>query len=119
MLLANLVSINSNLVIFSSFFGFTFVTFFPGYCLIKLIFPEGKLDTVELAVLSVALSFSIAGISGLFLGVSPVGINIQSITYALSSIVIFLAILVFLKKSNLLNINLRKSHMASSTKLNA
>ncbi len=110
---------DSVLVVFSGFFGFTFVAFVPGYCLISFIFPEGKLDVVETAVLSVALSFSIAGISGLFLGLSPIGINISSITYALSSIVVILAVLAFLKKMNLLNINLRKLSIKSNAKVSA
>ena len=62
-------SILSGLTIF---FGYTFVAFVPGYCLVSFLFSEGKLDIIEKAVLSVALSFSIAGISGLFLGLSSV-----------------------------------------------
>ncbi len=108
LILAHFTPSNSMFVVFSGFFGFTFVAFIPGYCLINLIFPEGKLDIVEILILSVALSFSIAGISGLFLGLSPIGININSITITLSSIVIFLAVLVFLKRMNLLNMHLRK-----------
>jgi len=106
------------LVVFSGFFGFTFVAFVPGYCLINLIFPEGKLDIVEAAVLSVALSFSIAGITGLFLGLSPIGITVTSITLTLSGIVITLSFLVFLKKSNLLNLNLRKLSLRNPTQVN-
>ncbi len=105
------------LVILSSFFGFAFVAFIPGYCLTSLIFPEGKLDPVEIVVLSVALSFSIAGISGLFLGLSPIGINVVSITLALSSIVVILSILVFLKKMNLLNLHRRKLQVNTLAKV--
>jgi len=60
------------------------------------------------AVLAVALSFSIAGISGLFLGLSPIGINVTSITEALSGIVIVLAILTFLRKTGLIKLQMRK-----------
>jgi uncharacterized membrane protein len=108
----------SELVAFSGFFGFIFVAFVPGYCLISLIFPEGKLDVVETAVLSVALSFSIAGISGLFLGLSPIGITVTSITLTLSGIVFALAVLAFLKKSNILYLNLRKLSLRSPTQVN-
>lgn len=83
---------------FTVFFGFTFVAVLPGYCLISLLFQEGKLDLAEKAVLSVALSFSIAGISGLFLGLSPIGITVSSITVSLSGIVLILAFLAFLRK---------------------
>ena len=88
--------------VFTYFFGFTFVAVVPGYCLINLLFQEGKLDLAEKVVLSVALSFSIAGISGLFLGLSPIGITVNSITYSLSGIVLVLALLAFLRKMGLL-----------------
>jgi uncharacterized membrane protein len=79
-------------------FGFTFVAVVPGYCLVSLLFQEGKLDVVEKAVLSVALSFSIAGLSGLFLGLSPIGITPSSLTISLSAIVLVLAFLAFIRK---------------------
>ena len=79
-------------------FVFVFITVAPGYCLVSLLFQEGKLDLVEKAVLSVALSFSIAGLSGLFLGLSPIGMTTASLTISLSSIVVVLAFLAFLRK---------------------
>lgn len=80
-------------------FGFVFVAFLPGYCLVKILFlNKNKLDVVEEVVLSVALSFSIAGLSGLFLGLSPIGINFSSITVSLGVIVIVLAVVAFLRK---------------------
>ena len=87
--------------VFTGVFGFIFVAVVPGYCLVSLLFREGKLDLVEKAVLSVALSFSIAGISGLFLGLSPVGITTTSLTISLSSIVLVLAFLAFIRKRKL------------------
>ncbi len=104
-----LIPADSALVVFTYFFGFTFVAFVPGYCFVSLFFQEGKLDLIEKAVLSVALSFSIAGVSGLFLGLSPIGITAQSITVSLSGIVVVLAFLALLRKMNLL----RKLHMRS------
>jgi uncharacterized membrane protein len=97
-----LIPNDSPLIVFTYFFGFTFVAAVPGYCLISLLFQEGKLDLVETAVLSVALSFSIAAISGLFLGLSPIRITVQSITFSLSGIVFGLALLTFLKKMGML-----------------
>ena len=79
-------------------FGFIFIAVVPGYCLASFLFQEGKLDLVEKAVLSVALSFSIAGLSGLFLGLSPIGMTTASLTLSLSSIVLILAFLAFLRK---------------------
>lgn len=84
--------------VFTVVFGFIFVAIAPGYCLVSLLFQEGKLDLVEKAVLSVALSFSIAGVSGLFLGLSPIGMTTASLTISLSSIVVVLAFLAFLRK---------------------
>lgn len=82
-------------------FGFTFVAVIPGYCLVSVLFQEGKLDLVEKTVLSVALSFSIVGVSGLFLGLSPIGMTTSSLTISLSSIVVVLAFLAFLRKRKL------------------
>ena len=80
------------------FFGFTFVAFLPGYCLINAIFKEEKLKPIENVVLSVALSFSLVGVLGLFLGLSPIGINVNSIIITLSGLVFILAIIGFLRK---------------------
>ena len=49
-------------------------------------------------MLSVALSFGLAGLAGLFLGLSPVGINFASITVSLNAIVLILAAVAFIRK---------------------
>jgi uncharacterized membrane protein len=85
-------------------FGFTFVALLPGYCLVSFLFEDGKLDIVEQGVLSVALSFAIAGISGLFLGLSAIGITAASVTNTLCIIVLLLGTLAFLRKINVVNI---------------
>ena len=80
-------------------FGFIFVAFLPGYCLVSILFARGnKLDLIEEIVLSVALSFGIVGLAGLFLGLSPIGINFTSITVSLSVIVLVLAGVAFIRK---------------------
>ena len=81
-------------------FGFVFVTIVPGYCLVNVLFAtrENKLDRVEEIVLSVALSFGIVGLSGLFLGLSPVGINFNSIRVSLAAIVLALASVAYVRK---------------------
>lgn len=96
-----LIPSNSPFSVFTYLFGFVFVAVVPGYCLVSILFQEGKLDLVEKAVLSVALSFSIVGISGLFLGLSPIGITVPSIIVSLTSIVVVLAFLAFLRKRSL------------------
>jgi uncharacterized membrane protein len=92
---------NSPFSVLTSIFGFIFVAVVPGYCLVNLLFKEGKLDIVEKAVLSVALSFSIAGMSGLFLGLSPIGMTTASLTISLSIIVVVLAFLTLIRKRKL------------------
>ncbi len=88
--------------------GYIFVAFVPGYCLINFLFAEGRLDFAEILVLSVALSFSIAGISGLFLGLSPIGINVTSVVETLGPLTIFLAVLALLRKLGLIKLPTRK-----------
>ena len=83
-------------------FGTTFVAVLPGYCLVSFLFEPGKLDFIEQTVLSVALSFSIAGISGLFLGLSPIGITPASVINTLGIIELLLAVLAFLRKINVI-----------------
>jgi uncharacterized membrane protein len=79
-------------------FGFIFVAFLPGYCLVSILFTrENKLDPIEELVLSVALSFGIVGLAGLFLGLSPIGINFTSTTVSLSVIVLVLAVVAFMR----------------------
>jgi len=82
-------------------FGFVFVTIVPGYCLVSVLFAtkENKLDRVEEVVLSVALSFGIAGLVGLFLGLSPIGMDFTSITISLNAIVLGLAVVAFVRKN--------------------
>lgn len=95
---------DSEFSVFTSFFGFVFVSVLPGYCLVNLLFRDGKLDLIEKAVLSVALSFSIAGMSGLFLGLSPIGMTTASLTTSLSIIVLVVAFFAFLRKTKLVRI---------------
>ena len=93
---------DSPLVVFRWVFGFIFVAFLPGYCLVNALFvKKDKLDLIEETVLSVALSFGLAGLAGLFLGLSPIGINFASITVSLNAIVIIFALVAFLRKRNI------------------
>jgi uncharacterized membrane protein len=108
---------NSLLSVFRSIFAFIFVAFVPGYCLVSLLFQEGKLDFAEKVVLSVALSFALAGISGLFIGLSPIGFDSSPITITLCGIVAVLAVLTFLRKLGHLNPHLRRFHAKNQTKV--
>ncbi len=80
--------------------GFGFIVFLPGYCLVNILFlGKNSIDIIENLVLSVALSFGLAGLVGLFLGLSPIGINFSSITISLSALVLVLAVIAFVRKS--------------------
>src|SRR4030042_2660911 len=96
------IAVDSPLFVFRFVFSFIFVAFVPGYCLVSALFLKGnKLDLIEETWLSVALSFGIAGIAGLFLGLSPIGISVTSITVSLSAIVLVLAAVAFIRKRRL------------------
>jgi uncharacterized membrane protein len=80
--------------------GFVFIVFLPGYCLVNLLFlGKNRLDLIESLVLSVALSFGLTGLIGLFLGLSPIGINFASITVSLGVVVLALAVIGYVRKS--------------------
>ncbi len=80
-------------------FAFIFVAFLPGYCLVNTLFlGKNRLDIVEEITLSVALSFGLDGLVGLFLGLSPIGINFVSITVSLSVLVLVFAASAFIRK---------------------
>ena len=59
---------------------------------------KNRIDFVEQLVLSVALSFGLTGLIGLFLGLSPIGINFTSITASLSMLVLVLAAIALVRK---------------------
>jgi uncharacterized membrane protein len=80
--------------------GFTFIVFLPGYCLINVLFlGKNHLDLIESLVLSIALSFGLTGLIGLFLGLSPIGINFTSITVSLGVTVLALALISYIRGS--------------------
>ena len=90
---------NSFFVIIRYVLAFVYVGFLPGYCLVNLLFVgKNRLDFVEELVLSIALSFGLDGLAGLFLGLSPVGISFSSITVSLSAVVLVLATVAFVRK---------------------
>jgi uncharacterized membrane protein len=100
MLTVYLVSGNSPLFVIRYLLGLVFVAFLPGYCLVNILFiGANRIDPVENVVLSVALSFGITGLVGLFLGLSPIGINFTSITVSLSAIVLGLGLVAFVRKN--------------------
>jgi len=100
MLFVYVIPGDSPVVVVTYVFGFVFVAFVPGYCLVNILFAtkENKLGFLEEAILSVALSFSLVGLMGLFLGLSPIGMDFTSIRLSLSGIVLVLASIAFVRK---------------------
>ena len=100
MLIVYFVPSDSLFFIVRYVFSFLFIAILPGYCLVTVLFSKkNKLELVEEVVLSVALSFGIAGLVGLILGLSPIGINFTSITISLTVIVTVLSFVAFLMKN--------------------
>ena len=100
MLIVYLVPSDSLFFIVRYVFSFLFIAILPGYCLVTVLFSKkNKLELVEEVVLSVALSFGIAGLVGLILGLSPIGINFTSVTISLTVIVSVLSFVAFLMKN--------------------
>ena len=90
-------------------FSLVFITFLPGYCLTKLLFiGKNRIDLVEELVLSVALSFGLDGLVGLFLGLSPIGFYFTPLTVSLSVLVLVLAVIAFVRKLRELNVQSSK-----------
>ncbi len=67
-----------------------------------LFIGKNNIDLPETLVLSVALSFGIAGLDGLFLGLSPIGIFPVPIAVSLSIIVLVLASVAFVRQHRLI-----------------
>jgi hypothetical protein len=80
-------------------FGFVLVAFLPGYCLTETLFPRGvTLDIIERFTFSIALSFAITALVGLFLSFTPIGLTLATALPALGSLVIVLATLALIRK---------------------
>lgn len=103
-LLVYVIPSDSPFVFLTYFFGFVFVTIVPGYCLTSILFAskENSLDKVEEVVLSVALSFGVVGLIGMFLGLSPLGISFESIRASLVIVVLVLSSLAYLRKRQIM-----------------
>jgi len=63
--------------------GAIFVLFLPGYSLIKALFPEKELDSIERAALSLGMSIALVPITGLILNYTPWGIRATPVTLSL------------------------------------
>ena len=62
---------------------------------------KNQVDIIEQLVLSVALTFGLDGLVGLFLGLSPIGIQFVPITVSLTVIVLVLATVALIRMTRL------------------
>jgi len=63
--------------------GSIFVLWLPGYTLIKALFPEKELDSIERVALSIGMSLALVPLTGLLLNYTPWGITLTPITISL------------------------------------
>ena len=71
--------------------GVIFVTFLPGYSLIKFLFPKKEIDHIERTALSIGISLALVPITGLTLSYTPWGIQTAPITISLLFLTILFA----------------------------
>jgi hypothetical protein len=80
-------------------FAFVLVAFLPGYCLTETLFPEEKsLDIIERFTFSIALSFAVTALVGLFLSFTSINLTLATALPALGSLVMVLAITALIRK---------------------
>jgi len=83
-------------------FAWILILFLPGYVLIAFLFPEKKdLDLIERIALSVGLSAAITPVLGLILNFTPFGIRLIPLIIILSSFIVILTILTYMKLKNI------------------
>lgn len=78
--------------------GAIFVLFLPGYSLIKTLFPEKELGTIEYTVLSIGMSLALVPIIGLILYYTPWGIETTPITIILLTLTIIFATVAIIRE---------------------
>jgi hypothetical protein len=71
--------------------GSIFVLWLPGYTLIKALFPEKELDSIERVALSLGMSIALVPIIGLLLNYTPWGIRLTPIVLSLTAFTIIFA----------------------------
>jgi len=78
--------------------GSIFVLFFPGYSLIKALFPTKELDNIERLALSIGMSLALVPITGLLLNYTPWGIRTTPVTLSLLALTIIFATAAILRE---------------------
>ena len=85
-----LVILTSSLSWLRIILGFPFVTFFPGYVFILILFPRKEdLNTMTRLILSLGLSIAIVIFIGLILNFTPPGITLYSLLFSIAFFTFF------------------------------
>jgi len=71
--------------------GSIFILWLPGYTLIKALFPEKELDSIERVALSIGMSLALVPIIGLLLNYTTWGIRLTPITISLLALTLTFA----------------------------
>jgi uncharacterized membrane protein len=78
--------------------GSIFVLFLPGYSLIKALFPEKELDTIERIALSIGMSLVLVSVTSLVLNYTPWGIKTVPIIFSLFILTISFATIAIIRQ---------------------
>jgi len=81
--------------------GSIFVLWLPGYTLIKALFPEKELDSIERAALSIGMSLALVPMIGLLLNYTPWGIRPTPITISLLALTLTFATTAIIREHQL------------------
>ena len=100
------------IVIVRNVLGVLFILWFPGYTLVKALFPtstrstrtsEKDMDIVERVAMSLGLSLALVPIVGLLLNYTPWGITLIPIVLSLTALTLLLATVALLRESQTRN----------------
>jgi hypothetical protein len=85
------------------FFAAVFALWFPGYTLMKILFPhvshaENQIGVIERACLSIGLSLAIVPVVGLLLNYTPWGIRLTPIVLSLVALTLTLATIAIIRE---------------------
>jgi uncharacterized membrane protein len=72
-------------------FGLLLLLYFPGFCLLKSLFPKKEIANIETVIWSISLSFVLVLLVALFWNFTFVGLSIVAISVTLAALSIILA----------------------------
>ena len=82
--------------------GLPFISFFPGYTLVTVLFPKREeLSGIEWVALSLVMSIAVVGLIGLGLNYTAWGIRLRPVLYSISAFIIVLSAIAFFIRAKL------------------